>query len=156
MDCLLISLPFENTSTGSLSILLTDVHWEVPRRMFSSHLTRICWIVNEYELAKSPPVCFYLGAILWVDSGFCNYYSYTKYSQVGQNILMLTHLSISPYDHKVTWNMSSSEITLKITHFDMLPFMKYHCDSIFLFSLIQHEKLYMEKTPQKISLTVYC
>lgn len=76
---------------------------------------------------------------------------------LAQNTLLLAHLSTSPYDHLVTGNiMSSSEIILKFTYFEMLPFMKYNCDSIFQLSLFQHEKFYMEKASQKTALTVYC
>lgn len=76
---------------------------------------------------------------------------------LAQNILLLTHLSTSPYDHLVTGSiMSSSEIILKFTHFEMLLFIKYNCDSIFQLSLFQHETFYMEKAPQKTALTVYC
>lgn len=77
-------------------------------------------------------------------------------SKWAKNILLLTCLSTSPYDRVVIRNViSPSEIILKFIHSEILPFMKYHCDSILQLCWIQHEKFYIEKASQKIGLTVY-
>lgn len=42
--------------------------------------------------------------------------------------------------------VSPSGIIFNFSHFEMLPFMKYHCDVMFQLCEIQHEKFCTEKS----------
>lgn len=91
---------------------------------------------------------FSLGAILWVASGFCCYDFYPTVCSVWLRISAVNTFTYISRDHVVTGNsMSLSEIIFKFTHFEMLPFMNYHCGSIFQLSRIQYDKFYVETAP---------
>lgn len=67
---------------------------------------------------------FCLGVILWVDSRF---FDFTACSGWSENMLLPTHLFRPPYRHAITGNnMGPSGII-----FEILPFKKYHCNTIF-------------------------
>lgn len=108
----------------------------------SSHLMRLCWSTNE------PSGCSLWGQFCGWPLDFVAMIFTQLYAQIGWEYTAVNTFTYTSRDHVVTGNsMSLSEIIFKFTHFETLPFMKYHYGSIFQLSRIQYDKFYVEKAP---------